>query len=846
LTIDPVTTLSDETKSDDKTHEENTESDKADTESAKISENESVITNETPIEVKDEDQKEENEELSKTVTKENSAVEVKEDVSIEATQETKNETENLTIDPVTTLSDETKSDDKTHEENTESDKADTESAKISENESVITNETPIEVKEEDQKEETPEKEEINQMHDEKPSEDDGFATAGIEINEPLNEVSEQKDEPIQEETKEVDSAPASSDDNIGDSMQINEAESIQSSESSPQTVVDKEIHEASIIEEITQTTSDEITKEHSTESESNDKQTEILNKEVIEAVSEVTLNETPTAQEDITQTTSDEITKDISPESESNEKQPEILSKEVIEAVSEISLDETPTAQISNSTTEDETRTGNENSAEEGKSEIETAQETSNLIQSETINEQKESEGSSFANPVEDENVPDACQTSETETPDTPCISAVEDIKEVKEADNITSCEIISEKVQESESCADQCKEIDVLVGEAQITVDASNNDIQQLVETEVTEGDESIHSTDNIIEEIVKDATANEMKNHVTVNSDELDKNEDSICTPSDECKADEEHLQENTTKQDMISAEEISVEKLDDEEKTHAVEDAQHSVDDVEKVSDCNDVIRSSDGIWKVQWSLPCLDGEAAHDKESIDASKREEGVCDAKELNNMEEQIDLTDSVNNVGIDSVSENEVNEQKFDVECSETSCEPEAEKETEAVNDELDIPDCNDSTSGEAESNISLPELEVVATDVEKVVEVETEPNSLESIADEKDDAVTEPTTENKQVINVMKDIVTDIVDNITSESEITSLENVSDAHADDLISEGGSDGCVSTDEGIAASDDEDKDSLKSAELKKDSAKDIAESENKIETLITEIDQHP
>jgi len=800
LTIDPVTTLSDETKSDDlskdindKTHEENTESDKVDTESAKINENESVITNETPREVKEEAQKVEtpekeaeaveNEELSKTVINENSTVEVKEDVTIEASQETKNETEILTIDPVTTLSDETK--------------ADTESAKINENESVITNETPTEVKEEAQKEETPEKEEINQMHDEKPSEDDGFATAEIEINEPLNEVSEQKDEPIQEETKEVDSAPASSDDNIGDSMQINEAESIQSSESSPLTVVDKEIQDSSIIEDITQTTSDEITKENSTESES-------------------------------------------------NEKQPEILSKEVIEAVSEVTLDETPTAQISDSTTEDETSTGNENSAEEGKSEIETAQETSNLIQSETIKEQKESEGSSFANPVEDENIPDACQTPKTETPDTPCISAVEDIKEVKEADHITSCEIISEKVQESESCADQCKEIDVLVGEAQITVDASNNDIQQLVETEVIEGDESIHSTDNNIEEIVKDATGNEKKDHGTVNSEKLDKNEDSICTPSDECKADEEHLQENTTKQDMISAEEVCVEKLDDEGKTHVVEDAQHSVDDLEKVSDCNDVIRSSDGIWKVQWSLPCLDGEAAHDKESIDAQKREEEVCDAEELNNMEEQIDLTDSVNNVGIDSVSENEVNEQKFDVECSETSCEPEAEKETEAVNDELDIPDCNDSTSGEAESNISLPELEVVTTDVEKVVEVETEPNSLESIADEKDDAVTEPTTENKQVINVMKDIVTDIVDNITSESEITSLENVSDAHADDLISEGGSDGCVSTDEGIAASDDEDKDSLKSAELKKDSAKDIAESENKIETLITEIDQHP
>ena len=191
------------------------------------------------------------------------------------------------------------------------------------------------------------------------------------------------------------------------------------------------------------------------------------------------------------------------------------------------------------STTEDETSTGNENSAEEGKSEIETAKETSNLIQPETINEQNESEGSSFANPVEDENIPDACKTPGTETPNTPCMSAVEDIKEVKEADHITSCEIISEKVQESESCADQCKEIDVLVGEAQITVDASNNDIQQLVETEVMKGDESIHSTDNITEKIVEDVTNNEKKDHETVNPEKLDKNEDSICTPSDECKA-------------------------------------------------------------------------------------------------------------------------------------------------------------------------------------------------------------------------------------------------------------------------------------------------------------------
>ena len=43
-------------------------------------------------------------------------------------------------------------------------------------------------------------------------------------------------------------------------MQINEAESIQSLESSPLTVVNKEIQDSSIMEDITQTTSDEIQK----------------------------------------------------------------------------------------------------------------------------------------------------------------------------------------------------------------------------------------------------------------------------------------------------------------------------------------------------------------------------------------------------------------------------------------------------------------------------------------------------------------------------------------------------------------------------------------------------------
>jgi len=159
--------------------------------------------------------------------------------------------------------------------------------------------------------------------------------------------------------------------------------------------------------------------------------------------------------------------------------------------------------------------------------------------------------------------------------------------------------------------------------------------------------------------------------------------------------------------------------------------------------------------------------------------------------------------------------------------------------RETEAVNDELDS-----ATKFEGESNISLPELEEVEMKTENLDMENAEPNSLESLDDEKSSSEKAINNENKHVETAMKDILTDIVDNIASKSEMTSLENVRDASADDLISEGGSDGCVSTDEGIAASDDDDKDSCKSDELKKDNAKETATSE--IENLITEIDQHP
>ena len=46
--------------------------------------------------------------------------------------------------------------------------------------------------------------------------------------------------------------------------------------------------------------------------------------------------------------------------------------------------------------------------------------------------------------------------------------------------------------------------------------------------------------------------------------------------------------------------------------------IEDAWQSVDDIKKMSDRNDVIRSSDGIEKTQWTLPCVDGETENESD------------------------------------------------------------------------------------------------------------------------------------------------------------------------------------------------------------------------------------
>eukprot|EP00090_Calanus_glacialis_P019432 TRINITY_DN2985_c0_g1_i1.p1 TRINITY_DN2985_c0_g1~~TRINITY_DN2985_c0_g1_i1.p1 ORF type:complete len:950 (-),score=328.83 TRINITY_DN2985_c0_g1_i1:224-3004(-) len=300
-------------------------------------------------------------------------------------------------------------------------------------------------------------------------------------------------------------------------------------------------------------------------------------------------------------------------------------------------------------------------------------------------------------------------------------------------------------------------------------------------------------------------------------------------------------------------------------EEESQMKNEDTEPNTEEVEKVEDIseqNEVISSSDGTWKYQWDLPCL---ASNDEEESQMTKQrtdtdeishaetpeelESQDCEqtGEELNPMNDGLGRANTlIEGTGdmTESVSEIESKE----VELDSVTCEPEMEKKTEAVNDELDNPESDANTQeGEGESNVSLPELEEVEIKKEEdPLSDNAEPNSLESLEDEKGDAVTAINNENKHVETDMKDILTDIVDNIASKSENTSLENISDAPADDLISEGGSDGCVSTDEGIAASDDDDKDSCKSEELKKDNAKEIAESEIKIENLITEIDEHP
>jgi len=401
----------------------------------------------------------------------------------------------------------------------------------------------------------------------------------------------------------------------------------------------------------------------------------------------------------------------------------------------------------------------------------------------------------------------------------------------------ITTPEPTPEEIEVTENIEDTDRNADNLVDKEEESHDNVITDDDK--SKEVIANNLNI-STDNDNEEGKETFTEQEQLNTVEKQYDELEednKKEEETCeTPVN-----------NTTSESSCETE--NTKNVENEDAELVCED----LNEKENVSVPNEAISSSDEIWKCQWDLPCLAtkvDEAATPlqapeitNEELTEESTEKSQNLQSELSNEEELNTMNEALDSSAVDiepsdaKIESGDENESKEDTTVA--PCEPENEKKTEAVNDELDS-----TTQFEGESNLSLPELEEVEMKTDNLETDNTEPSSLESLADENTSSDKVINNENKHVETAMKDILTDIVDNIALKSEMTSLENVRDAPADDLISEGGSDGCVSTDEGIAASDDDDKDSCKSDELKKDNAKEVAASE--IENLITEIDQHP
>jgi len=410
--------------------------------------------------------------------------------------------------------------------------------------------------------------------------------------------------------------------------------------------------------------------------------------------------------------------------------------------------------------------------------------------------------------------------------------------KTVNENENTTSIpadKVIedAENIEVTKSTSDNLVDTEEKIHEVVIIDDDKSKKAIEEEENNLAISADKCNEQDNNLEE--KDSQQEE------INSSDCDKKEDQIeddMICEDSCET-VETTQSNISEENPCETETES-DNLVKREDTELVSE---EIEKIEIVS--TDVITASDGTWKCQWDLPCLASQPNEatiavemtNEGSTEKSEIPQEFSNEGELDTMNEALDSSNTAIQSTVDKIESVSETESKEEI----NECEPENEKKTEAVNDELDTPECDSTTQFEGESNISLPELEVVEMKTENT---ELEPSSLESLEDEKDDPETVINNENKHVETVMKDIITDIVDNIASKSEITSLETVSDAPADDLISEGGSDGCVSTDEGIAASDDDDKDSCKSDELKKDNAKELAASE--IETIITEIDQHP
>eukprot|EP00092_Neocalanus_flemingeri_P004055 GFUD01004365.1.p1 GENE.GFUD01004365.1~~GFUD01004365.1.p1 ORF type:complete len:1033 (-),score=421.72 GFUD01004365.1:250-3348(-) len=447
---------------------------------------------------------------------------------------------------------------------------------------------------------------------------------------------------------------------------------------------------------------------------------------------------------------------------------------------------------------------------------------------------------------------------------------------------NLTNIDIQNELISNEEvikpveSSIVECEEVDNSEqdNEEKVIETEDKNDDVALVETEQTvEVVQNVETpSDNVQDEILdKEEDDHEAKIEEDDKSESLIEEDKNILPISEEECNNEDTIAEDTITEPV-------------EETVAAVEINEHVE---EEVSKSDTLLSSTDGIWKCQWDLPSINSnkvevestvtmqtpdveeilteETAEELETQFELYKEED-SDAK--NEQFDELSSLDSVNTVIQRTENQMEslpeiVSEEEDDNECLDqektnelivehteglviplVQDEVEPEQKLEAMNDELEVPESDNTTQVEIESNNSIPELEEVEmkSNEHKEISDDAEPSSLESLDEEKDDEVTAIITESKIA---MQDIVTDIVDTIASKSEITSLENVCDSPADDLISEGGSDGCVSTDEGIAASDDDDKDSCKSGELQKDNAKDIAESEIKIENLITEIDQH-
>jgi hypothetical protein len=189
-----------------------------------------------------------------------------------------------------------------------------------------------------------------------------------------------------------------------------------------------------------------------------------------------------------------------------------------------------------------------------------------------------------------------------------------------------------------------------------------------------------------------------------------EEDKNNSNIS--ADECIEQETCLAENCEEQEEICTVEIITDKKqDDEINDHVVEDVpcagtekeieetrteevivNTSVAETEKeedVSESNDILSVSDGIWKCQWNLPCLDSYKVDEElpmtmQTPDAEEistelepQQFELSNEEELNAMNEQLDSANIViqrtendmEPVVEEPITENETPELKEDIE---------------------------------------------------------------------------------------------------------------------------------------------------------------------------------